>query len=140
MIPEQLPVLPLGVVITLAVAATGYAAYRSGAGALRSEPGTGRRRNGLLVAAAALGLSLAGVILMVNIMASHDGIYHGLAWKSLSENYGITPAADRQGFQPGIPFAAVLDGQSVSCTASPPDTVLCNGEPVLRLTTFTGSR
>lgn len=134
MIPEPLPVLPLAAFTLLAVIATALAAYKAGTGALRHEPGAKGRKAGLITAAAAAAVSLAGIALLANILLTYEGIYEALVWTSLSENYGITPVADQQGYQPGVPFAALLDGESVSCTAVAPESVQCDGTAVAPLT------
>lgn len=129
-----MPVLPLVVLVLLGVFATAFAAYKAGTGALRKESGSKGRRGGLVIAALAAGTSLASIALLANILFTYEGIYEALVWASLSENYGITPVADQQGYQAGVPFAAILDGESVSCTAVAPQSVQCDGEAILAFT------
>lgn len=134
LIPEPLPVLPLVVLVLLGIFATAFAAYKAGVGALRKEPGGKGRRAGLVIAATAAAISLASIALLANILFTYEGIYEALVWASLNENYGIAPVADQQGYQAGVPFAAILDGENVSCTAVAPESVQCDGETILPFT------
>lgn len=131
MIPQPVSFVPLAVIVILAVGALAYAAFKSGAGAARSEPGSRARIAGFTVTAAALLPALGGLAMIANIILSHDKAYDTVLWSSLYENYGIVPADDSREFHPGVPFDAVVDGEEVACTVVPPESVNCNGETLM---------
>lgn len=138
MIPQSVSLVPLAVIVILAVGALAYAAFKAGSGAARSEPGSRARLVGFSIAGVALAIALGGIAMLVNIMLGHEATYDAVVWSSLSEHYGIVPAGEAYGFTPGAPFEAVLDGENATCTVLPPDSVHCDGEAVLPLTSTAG--
>lgn len=128
MIPAPVPVAPIAIILVAVIGVFFYAAFLAGRGAGRSEPGTKPRKLGYSLAVAAVVLGLAGAALLVNILATHDRNYGFAVWSSLTQDYGLAPAAPGQGFKEGAPFPAILDGRDATCTVTLPRTVICDGK------------
>lgn len=85
----------------------------------------------------ALGFTLAGVsavLAAVCALTAAGGLttyphnYERSVWSALSDQYGVSPVITSQGFEPGVSFPALVGGKQVACAATPPSTVICDGE------------
>ncbi|QOD05716.1 hypothetical protein [Pseudarthrobacter sp. BIM B-2242] len=85
----------------------------------------------------ALGFTLAGfsaalaavcALIAGGALTTYPNNYERSVWSALSSQYGVSPVITDQGFEPGISFPAMVDGKQVACSATPPSTVICDGE------------
>lgn len=78
--------------------------------------------------AAVSALLAAGCALMVSAaLTTYPRNYEHSVWSALSDQYGVHAAVPGQGFEPGVPFPAMVAGKTVACSATPPSMVICDG-------------
>ncbi|MBG0738871.1 hypothetical protein IV500_05475 [Paeniglutamicibacter antarcticus] len=128
MIPAPVPVFPVAAILVAVAGVFFYAAFLAGRGTARSDRGTKAWRRTLMTAAVAALLGIVSSTLLVNILATHDRNYNVAIWSLLAKEYGVQSAIAEQGFVGGVPFAAIVNGESVECTVTLPQSVVCGGE------------
>lgn len=130
MIPEPLSIVPLVVLLGAAILVLLYVGIKTGAASLKTNGTSATRKLSMLMTAVSAVLCVASGVLLLSILSTHGAAYDSLVWKSLEANYGISASVDQQGFSAATPFSAIVNGEPASCTATPPATVVCNGQSV----------
>lgn len=154
MIPQQIPITPLIVILALVGAAFAWAALRAGLYAARGRlegrwvlwteknPATvtpegvpaprqltvSWRSLGFGIAAVSGLLAMGCALVAAGVQISYPRMYERSVWAALDSGYGIHAAIPEQGFEPGVPFSALRDGQAIECSVTPPSTVACGSE------------
>lgn len=74
--------------------------------------------------------ALAGVCALTAgaALTTYPNNYERSVWSALSAQYGVSPVITEQGFEPGVSFPAMVGGKQVACAATPPSTVICDGQ------------
>lgn len=74
-------------------------------------------------------LLAAGCALVVSAaLTTYPRNYEHSVWSALSDQYGVHAAVPGQGFEPGVPFPAMVSGKTVTCSVTPPTMVICDDQ------------
>lgn len=86
------------------------------------------RAMGFTLAGASAALAAVCALTAAGALTTYPHNYERSVWSALSEQYGVSPVITGQGFEQGVSFPALVAGKQVSCAATPPSTVICDGE------------
>lgn len=86
------------------------------------------RSLGFALAAVSALLATGCALVVSAALTTYPRNYEHSVWSALSEQYGVHAAVPGQGFEPGVPFPAMVAGKTVACSVTPPSTVVCDGQ------------
>jgi hypothetical protein len=86
------------------------------------------RSLGFALAAVSALLATGCALVVSAALTTYPRNYEHSVWSALSDQYGVHAAVPGQGFEPGVPFPAMVAGKTVECSATPPTTVVCDGQ------------
>lgn len=88
------------------------------------------RTLGFTLSAAAALLAAGCALIVAGALTTYPRNYEHKVWGTLSDTYRVHAAVPGQGFEPGVPFPALVDGKTVECSVTPPSAVVCDGQVV----------